>query len=336
MQKRTLGSSGLEVSAIGLGCMTMTGGYSGMPERQDMITLLRRAVDLGATFFDTAEAHGPHANEELVGEALAPYAHQVVIATKFAQDTDPVERKPRGPDAAPRGHRRSCRRTPAAARAGRDRPLLPAPGQPRRADRGNGRRGQGFGRRRQVKHFGMSKAAADTIRRAHAVQPVTAIQSEYTLWWRRPEQVSSRPVPSSASGSSRSVRSARASSPAPSPPTTSGRRFRGSPAQRWSTTSRWSTRSTRSRAPRASAGPPLAVCMAWSARVRQVPRGRLRLVTGRSPLAALFPDDDTFDEVEEFLEGTRSGGKSDRAVYTVLFTDLAGPTEHVTRVGDDH
>ena len=90
MQKRRLGSSGLEVSAIGLGCMTMTGGYSGMPDRQDMITLLHRAVDLGVTFFDTAEIYGSHANEELLGEALAPYAGQVVIATKFAQDIDPV------------------------------------------------------------------------------------------------------------------------------------------------------------------------------------------------------------------------------------------------------
>jgi aryl-alcohol dehydrogenase-like predicted oxidoreductase len=89
MHKRTLGS-GLEVSAIGLGCMTMTGGYSGMPDRQDMISLLHRAVDLGVTFFDTAEAYGPHANEELVGEALAPYVDQVVIATKFAQDIDPL------------------------------------------------------------------------------------------------------------------------------------------------------------------------------------------------------------------------------------------------------
>ena len=89
MQERTLGSSGLKVSAIGLGCMTMTGGYSGMPDRQDMIGLLRRAVDLGVTFFDTAEIYGPHVNEELVGEALAPYADRVVIATKFAQDIDP-------------------------------------------------------------------------------------------------------------------------------------------------------------------------------------------------------------------------------------------------------
>src|ERR671910_1857588 len=96
MQQRRLGSSGYEVSAIGLGCMTMTGGYSGMPDRQDMITQLHRAVDLGVTFFDTAEIYGPHANEELVGRALAPFRDRVVIATKFAQDIDPVEGKARG------------------------------------------------------------------------------------------------------------------------------------------------------------------------------------------------------------------------------------------------
>src|SRR4051794_24969094 len=96
MNTRPLGNSGLEVSAIGLGCMTMTGGYSGTPDRADMITLLHRAVELGVTFFDTAEIYGPHANEELVGEALAPYADQVVIATKFAQDIDPDTRAPRG------------------------------------------------------------------------------------------------------------------------------------------------------------------------------------------------------------------------------------------------
>ena len=149
MQQRKLGSSGLEVSAIGLGCMTMTGGYSGMPDRQDMITLLHRAVDLGVTFFDTAEIYGSHANEELVGEALAPYGDQVVIATKFAQDIDPVERKPRGRMLRPDEHRRSRRRLPTATPAGRDRPVLPAPGQPRRANRGDGRRSQRSGRRRK-------------------------------------------------------------------------------------------------------------------------------------------------------------------------------------------
>ena len=188
MQERTLGSSGLKVSAIGLGCMTMTGGYSGMPDRQDMIGLLHRAVDLGVTFFDTAEIYGPHANEELVGEALAPYADQVVIATKFAQDIDPTERKPRGrmlrPEDIAGAAEGSLRRlgldvidlyyqhrvnpdVPIEEMAGAVKDLITAG---------------------KVKHFGMSEAAADTIRRAHAVQPVTAIQSEYNLWWRRPEQ----------------------------------------------------------------------------------------------------------------------------------------------------
>ena len=187
MHKRTLGSSGLTVSAIGLGCMTMTGGYSGMPDRQDMIDLLHRAVDLGVTFFDTAEIYGPHANEELVGEALAPYADQVVIATKFAQDIDPTERKPRGrmlrPEDIADAAEGSLRRlgldvidlyyqhrvnpdVPIEEMAGAVKDLVTAG---------------------KVKHFGMSEAAADTIRRAHAVQPVTAVQSEYNLWWRRPE-----------------------------------------------------------------------------------------------------------------------------------------------------
>ena len=187
MENRTLGS-GLQVSAIGLGCMTMTGGYSGMPDRQDMISLLRRAVELGVTFFDTAEIYGPHGNEELVGEALAPYAEQVVIATKFAQAIDPVERKPRGwmlrPEDIAGAVDGSLQRlrldvidlyyqhrvnpdVPIEEMAGAVKDLISAG---------------------KVKHFGMSEAAEDTIRRAHAVQPVTAIQSEYNLWWRRPEQ----------------------------------------------------------------------------------------------------------------------------------------------------
>ena len=188
MQKRRLGSSGLEVSAIGLGCMTMTGGYSGMPDRQDMITLLHRAVDFGVTFFDTAEIYGSHANEELLGEALAPYGDQVVIATKFAQDIDPVERKPRGRMLRPEGLAGavdgSLRRLRLDVidlyyqhRVNPDVPIEEMAGAVKDlVDAG------------KVKHFGMSEAAEDTIRRAHAVQPVTAIQSEYNLWWRRPEQ----------------------------------------------------------------------------------------------------------------------------------------------------
>ena len=187
MQKRVLGRSGLEVSALGLGCMTMTGGYSGMPDRQEMITLLHRAVDLGVTFFDTAEIYGPHANEELVGEALAPYAGQVVIATKFAQDINPVERTARGrmlgPDEIAAAAEGSLRRLGLEVidlyyqhRVNPDVPIEEMAGAVKDlVDAG------------KVRYFGMSEASAETIRRAHAVQPVTAVQSEYNLWWRRPE-----------------------------------------------------------------------------------------------------------------------------------------------------
>ena len=187
MKKRTLGSSGLEVSAIGLGCMTMTGGYSTMPDRRDMITLLHRAVDLGVTFFDTAEIYGPHVNEELVGEALAPYTDRVVIATKFAQDIDPADRKPRGRMLGPADIAGavdgSLRRLGLEVidlyyqhRVNPDVPIEEMAGAVKDlVDAG------------KIRHFGMSEAGADTIRRAHAVQPVAAVQSEYSLWWRRPE-----------------------------------------------------------------------------------------------------------------------------------------------------
>ena len=187
MKKRTLGSSGLEVSAIGLGCMTMTGGYSTMPDRSDMITLLHRAVDLGVTFFDTAEVYGPHVNEELVGEALAPYADRVVIATKFAQDIDPADRKPRGrmlgPSEIAGAVDGSLQRLGLEVidlyyqhRVNPDVPIEEMAGAVKDlVDAG------------KIRHFGMSEASGDTIRRAHAVQPVAAVQSEYSLWWRRPE-----------------------------------------------------------------------------------------------------------------------------------------------------
>ncbi len=188
MDTRELGTSGLAVSAIGLGCMTMTGGYSGNPDRAEMINLLRQAVDLGVTLFDTAEIYGPHANEELVGEALAGYGDRVVIATKFAQEIDPDTRTPGSrmltPDQLPAAVDGSLRRlgldvidlyyqhrvnpeVPIEDMAGAVKDLIEAG---------------------KVRHYGLSEAAADTIRRAHAVQPVTAVQSEYNLWWRRPEE----------------------------------------------------------------------------------------------------------------------------------------------------
>jgi aryl-alcohol dehydrogenase-like predicted oxidoreductase len=167
--------------------MSMTGGYSGRPDRDQMVELIRAAVQRGVTFFDTAEIYGPHINEELVGEALAPFRDQVVIATKFAQDIDPETRKPRGrmvtPDQLPATVDGSLRRlgvdvidlyyqhriNPDVAieeYAGALGDLIAAG---------------------KIRHYGLSEAAAGTIRRAHAVQPVTAIQSEYSLWWRRPE-----------------------------------------------------------------------------------------------------------------------------------------------------
>jgi Aldo/keto reductase family len=150
MDKRTLGTNGPEVSAIGLGCMSMTGGYSDKPDRQEMISLIRTAVDRGVTFFDTAEIYGPYANEELVGEALAPYQGQVVIATKFGCDIDPVEHKPRGRvTSRPEVIKHVVDGSLQPARRRRHRPLLPAPGRPTGAHRRRRRRGQGPHRSRQ-------------------------------------------------------------------------------------------------------------------------------------------------------------------------------------------
>ena len=189
MDKRTLGNNGLEVSAIGLGCMSMTGGYSDRPDRQEMISLIRTAVDRGVTFFDTAEIYGPYANEELVGEALAPHHDQVVIATKFGWDIDEVERMSRGavtsrPDVIRHVVNGSLQRLGVDAidlyyqhRVDPQVPIEDVAGAVKELIEAG-----------KVKHFGMSEAAAGTIRRAHAVQPVTAVQSEYSLWWRRPEE----------------------------------------------------------------------------------------------------------------------------------------------------
>jgi aryl-alcohol dehydrogenase-like predicted oxidoreductase len=187
MQKRTLGQGGLEVSAIGLGCMAMTSSYGPAGDRGEMISLIRAAVDRGITFFDTAEAYGPFANEELVGEALAPVRQQVVIATKFGFDIEPDGTR-HGVNSRPEHIRQvadaSLKRLKVDTidlfyqhRVDPDVPIEEVAGAVKELIQ------QG-----KVKHFGLSEAGADTIRRAHAVQPVTAVQSEYSLWMREPEK----------------------------------------------------------------------------------------------------------------------------------------------------
>ena len=193
MQKRKLGKSNLEVSALGLGCMGMSFSYGPPADKQEMIALIRAAVERGVTFFDTAEVYGPFTNEELVGEALAPFRGQVVIATKFGFDLDP-KFDPRGMQGPPRLDSRpehikqvadaSLKRLKIDAidlfyqhRVDPNVPIEDVAGAVKELIR------QG-----KVKHFGLSEAGAKTIRRAHAVQAVTAVQSEYSLWWRQPEE----------------------------------------------------------------------------------------------------------------------------------------------------
>jgi aryl-alcohol dehydrogenase-like predicted oxidoreductase len=182
MQKRTPGHSKLEVSALGLGCMSMTGGYSYSPDRQDMIALIRSAVERGVTFFDTAQVYGRFTNEDLVGEALAPLRDQVVIATKFGHDFERGGLNSR-PEYIKEMTEGSLRRLRVEAidlyyqhRVDPEVPIEEVAGAVKDLIQEG-----------KVKHFGMSEAAAETIRRAHAVQPVTAVQSEYSLWFRRPE-----------------------------------------------------------------------------------------------------------------------------------------------------
>ncbi|MEP9360469.1 aldo/keto reductase [Sphingomonas sp. KR3-1] len=189
MQHRHLGSSGLQVSALGLGCMSFAGAYGPGGDRQDNIALVRRAVEAGVTFFDTAEAYGPFTNEELVGEALAPVREQVVIATKFGFDIDLVtgERRP-GVDSRPE-HIKAVADA-ALKRLRTDRIDLfyqhrVDPAVPIEEVAGAVAELIQAGK---VAHFGLSEAAPDTIRRAHAVQPVAALQSEYSLFWREPEE----------------------------------------------------------------------------------------------------------------------------------------------------
>jgi aryl-alcohol dehydrogenase-like predicted oxidoreductase len=190
MQKRKLGKSGLEVSAIGLGCMGMSFGYGPPADKQEMISLIRTSVERGVTFFDTAEVYGPFTNEELVGEALAPFLGQVVIATKFGFDT---RVDPRGTKGAPALNSRpehikkavegSLRRLQVEAidlyyqhRVDPSVPIEDVAGAVKDLIQAG-----------KVKHFGLSEPGVQTIRRANKVQPVTAVQSEYSLWWRRPE-----------------------------------------------------------------------------------------------------------------------------------------------------
>jgi aryl-alcohol dehydrogenase-like predicted oxidoreductase len=187
MQKRKLGKSNLEVSALGLGCMGMSFSYGPPKDKQEMTSLLRAAVERGITFFDTAEVYGPFTNEELVGEALAPFRGQVVIATKFGFKLDPNTGKQAGLDSRPERIKQvaegSLKRLKSDVidlfyqhRVDPNVPIEDVAGAVKDLIQ------QG-----KVKHFGLSEAAAKTIRRAHAIQPVTAVQSEYSLWTRGPE-----------------------------------------------------------------------------------------------------------------------------------------------------
>ena len=186
MQKRKLGNSTLEVSALGLGCMGMSFGYGPAADKQEMIALIRTAVERGVTFFDTAQVYGPFTNEQLVGEALAPFRDQVVIATKFGFDFD-TNGKQRGLNSRPEHIRHMTEGS--LKRLGVETIDLyyqhrVDPNVPIEDVAGTVKDLIGEGK---VKHFGLSEAGVRTIRRAHAVQPVTALQSEYSLWWREPE-----------------------------------------------------------------------------------------------------------------------------------------------------
>jgi aryl-alcohol dehydrogenase-like predicted oxidoreductase len=183
MQKRKLGRSGLEVSAIGLGCMGMSFAYGTPPDRREMISLIRTAVERGVTFFDTAEVYGPFTNEELVGEALAPVRAQVVIATKFGMKlgTNGVDSRPEHiREVVDASLRRLKVETIDLLYQHRVDPAVPIEDVAGTV--------KGLIREGKARHFGLSEAGAKTIRRAHAVQPVTALQSEYSLWWRKPEE----------------------------------------------------------------------------------------------------------------------------------------------------
>ena len=186
MKKRTLGKSGLEVSAIGLGCMGMSYGFGPAGDKQEMISVIRSTVERGVTFFDTAETYGPFTNEQLVGEALAPYRERVVIATKFGFDIEPDGTR-HGLNSRPQHIKQVAESSLKRLRTDRIDLLYQHrvdPGVPIEEVAGAVK---DLIREGKVKHFGLSEAGAQTIRRAHAVQPVTAVQSEYSLWTRDPE-----------------------------------------------------------------------------------------------------------------------------------------------------
>ena len=186
MQNRKLGTSGLEVSAIGLGCMGMSSGYGPAVDKRDGIALIRSAVARGVTFFDTAEAYGPFTNEELVGEALAPFREQVVIATKFGFDLDPVTGKQHGVNSRPDHIKEVAAASLKRLKTDRIDLFYQHRVDPNVPIEDVAGAVKDLIQQGKVKHFGLSEAAVGTIRRAHAVQPVAALQSEYSLWWREP------------------------------------------------------------------------------------------------------------------------------------------------------
>ena len=189
MQKRTLGNGGLEVSAIGLGCMRMSAGHGPVPGTKDeMIAVMRGAVERGITLFDTAQVYGPLVNEELVGEALAPVRSQVVIATKFGFALNPHGRPGPGGDSRPEYIKESVEGSLKRLRVETIDLLYQHRVDPEVPIEDVAGAVRDLIREGKVKYFGLSEASAQTIRRAHAVQPVTAVQSEYSLWWKRPEE----------------------------------------------------------------------------------------------------------------------------------------------------
>ncbi len=186
MQKRNLGRSNLEVSALGLGCMSMSFGYGPPADKREMLALIRTAVDRGVTFFDTAEAYGPFTNEELVGEALAPVRDHVVIATKFGFKFEGG--KQAGLDSRPAHIREVADASLKRLKTDRLDLLYQHRVDPNVPIEDVAGTVKDLIREGKVTHFGLSEAGVQTIRRAHAVQPVTALQSEYSLWWREPEK----------------------------------------------------------------------------------------------------------------------------------------------------